>query len=84
MGFLSVMIEGGAEINASALTEGVVDKVLLFLAPMFVGGSSSASAVAGDGIDRFSQATRLIDVRIEHFDGDILVEGYVRGHEQAP
>ena len=84
MGFLSVMIEGGAEINASALTEGVVDKVLLFLAPMLVGGSSSASAVAGDGIDTFSQATRLIDVRIERFDGDILVEGYVRGHEQAP
>ncbi len=84
MGFLSVMIEGGAEINASALTEGVVDKVLLFLAPMLVGGNSSASAVAGDGIDTFSQATRLIDVRIERFDGDILIEGYVRGHEQAP
>ena len=84
MGFLSVMIEGGAEINASALTEGVVDKILLFMAPMLVGGRSSASAVAGEGIDTFSQATHLVDVRIERFDGDILVEGYIRGHEQAP
>ncbi|MBI4536751.1 MAG: bifunctional diaminohydroxyphosphoribosylaminopyrimidine deaminase/5-amino-6-(5-phosphoribosylamino)uracil reductase RibD [candidate division NC10 bacterium] len=84
MGLLSVMIEGGAEIYASALKEGVVDKVLMFLAPILVGGKSSASAVAGEGIDTFSQAVRLADVRIERFDSDILVEGYIRGQQQAP
>jgi diaminohydroxyphosphoribosylaminopyrimidine deaminase/5-amino-6-(5-phosphoribosylamino)uracil reductase len=84
MGFLSVMIEGGAEINASALQEGIVDKVLMFLAPMLVGGKSSASAVAGEGIDSFSQATRLVDIRVERFDNDTLIEGYVRGHGQTP
>jgi diaminohydroxyphosphoribosylaminopyrimidine deaminase/5-amino-6-(5-phosphoribosylamino)uracil reductase len=84
MGLLSVMIEGGAEINASALREGVVDKVLMFLAPMLVGGKSSASAVAGEGIDTFSQAVRLSDIRLERFDNDVLIEGYVRGHRQTP
>ncbi len=77
-GILSVMIEGGAEINASALREGVVDKVLVFLAPILIGGKSTPTAVGGDGIESLTQAVRLRDVRIERFDGDILVEGYIQ------
>ena len=76
-GILSVMIEGGAEINASALREGVADKVLVFLAPILIGGKSTSTAVGGDGIESLAQALRLRDVRIERFDGDILVEGYL-------
>lgn len=77
-GILSVMIEGGAEINASALREGIVDKVLVFLAPILIGGKSTPTAVGGDGIESLTQAVRLRDVRIERFDGDILVEGYIQ------
>jgi diaminohydroxyphosphoribosylaminopyrimidine deaminase/5-amino-6-(5-phosphoribosylamino)uracil reductase len=76
-GILSVMIEGGAEINASALREGIVDKVLVFLAPILIGGKSTPTAVGGAGIETLSQALRLRDVRIERFDDDILVEGYI-------
>lgn len=76
IGYLSVMIEGGAEINASALREGIVDKVLLFLAPILIGGKSAPTAVGGDGIEAISQAVRLHDVRIERIDDDLLVEGY--------
>jgi diaminohydroxyphosphoribosylaminopyrimidine deaminase/5-amino-6-(5-phosphoribosylamino)uracil reductase len=77
-GILSVMIEGGAEINASALREGIVDKVLVFLAPTLIGGKSTPTAVGGDGIESLTQAVRLRDVRLERFDGDILVEGYIQ------
>ena len=77
-GFLSVMIEGGAEINGSALQEGVVDKVLLFLAPILIGGKSTPTAVGGEGIDALRQAKRLRELRIERFDEDILIEGYLR------
>jgi diaminohydroxyphosphoribosylaminopyrimidine deaminase / 5-amino-6-(5-phosphoribosylamino)uracil reductase len=78
MGFLSVMIEGGAEINASALQEGIVDKLLLFLAPILIGGKSTPTAVGGEGIETLRQAKRLRDVRIERFGEDILIEGYLR------
>lgn len=84
LGFLSVMIEGGAEINASALREGVVDKVLLFLAPILIGGKSAPTAVGGEGIESLGLATRLRDVRIERFDDDLLVEGYIRKAEGTP
>jgi diaminohydroxyphosphoribosylaminopyrimidine deaminase/5-amino-6-(5-phosphoribosylamino)uracil reductase len=83
-GILSVMIEGGAEINASALREGVVDKVLVFLAPILIGGKSTPTAVGGDGIESLGQALRLHDVRIERFDGDILVEGYLVRTRETP
>jgi len=76
-GILSVMIEGGAEINASALREGVADKVLVFLAPILIGGKSTPTAVGGDGIESLTQVLRLRNVRIERFDGDILVEAYI-------
>jgi diaminohydroxyphosphoribosylaminopyrimidine deaminase/5-amino-6-(5-phosphoribosylamino)uracil reductase len=78
MGFLSVMIEGGAEINASALQEGVVDKLLLFLAPVLIGGKSTPTAVGGEGIETLRQATRVRDVRVERFGEDILIQGYLR------
>jgi len=76
-GIVSVMIEGGAEINASALAEGIVDKVLLFLAPLLIGGREAPSAVGGRGIERLSQAIRLKDLRIERLGEDLLIEGYI-------
>jgi diaminohydroxyphosphoribosylaminopyrimidine deaminase/5-amino-6-(5-phosphoribosylamino)uracil reductase len=78
MGCVSLMIEGGAEINASALQEGVVDKLMLFLAPILIGGKSTPAAVGGEGIDTLRQAKRLRNVRIDRFGDDILIEGYLR------
>lgn len=78
LGLLSVMIEGGAEINASALREGVVDKVLLFLAPRLLGGKATPSAVGGDGVESLAQAVRLQELHLERLDDDVLIEGYVR------
>jgi diaminohydroxyphosphoribosylaminopyrimidine deaminase/5-amino-6-(5-phosphoribosylamino)uracil reductase len=78
MDLLSVLIEGGAEINGSALQEGIVDKLLLFLAPLLIGGNATPTAVGGDGIETLSQATRVRNLRIERFGEDILIEGYLR------
>jgi diaminohydroxyphosphoribosylaminopyrimidine deaminase/5-amino-6-(5-phosphoribosylamino)uracil reductase len=84
LGILSVMIEGGAEINASALREGIVDKVCLFMAPTLIGGKSTPSAVGGEGIEALAQAVRLRDVRIGRFDEDLLIEGYVEKASGRP
>ena len=73
----SVLIEGGAEIHASALAEGIVDKVAFFVAPILIGGSTAPSAVGGPGIEKLADAIRLRDVRFIPLDQDLLVEGYV-------
>ena len=41
MGIMSVLIEGGAEINASALKAGIVDKIIAIIAPTLMTGRDS-------------------------------------------
>jgi len=73
----SVMIEGGSEINASALKEGIVDKVMIFIAPKFIGGKTAPGLVGGQGIELLSNAIGLRDIQVSKIGEDILVEGYI-------
>jgi len=73
----SVMIEGGSEINASALQEGIVDKVMIFIAPKFIGGRTAPGLVGGQGIEHLSNAIGLEDIRVSKIGEDILIEGYI-------
>jgi len=73
----SVMIEGGSEINASALKEGIVDKVMIFIAPKFIGGRTAPGLLGGQGIEHLSSAIGLRDIQVSKLGEDILVEGYI-------
>lgn len=74
-GIASVLIEGGAEVNAAALFSGVVDRVLFFYAPLIVGGRRARTGVAGTGAATLDRAVRLTDVRVTRVGVDLLVEG---------
>ncbi|MGH7395424.1 MAG: dihydrofolate reductase family protein, partial [Candidatus Methylomirabilales bacterium] len=65
--------------HASALAEGIVDKVAFFLAPLLIGGKTAPSALGGPGIEKLADAVRLRDVRFTPLGEDLLVEGYVLG-----
>ncbi len=47
MGARSVLVEGGSRLNYAALSEGVVDEILLTLAPKISGRSASAALADG-------------------------------------
>ena len=74
----SVLIEGGSEINASALAAGVVDKVMCFIAPKLIGGQDAPGPIGGVGIHSLTEAVNLQRMSVtpipEH---DILIEGYL-------
>ena len=80
-GISSVLIEGGAQINASALTANLVDKVYWFIAPKLVGGMQAPGPVGGGGILSLDRALRLEDIGIDRFDEDILITAYLAGRE---
>jgi diaminohydroxyphosphoribosylaminopyrimidine deaminase/5-amino-6-(5-phosphoribosylamino)uracil reductase len=61
-GIMSVLMEGGAEVNASAIRAGIVDKVVLFIAPMLMTGTDSLCSIGGISPARLSQAIRLTGV----------------------
>ena len=73
----SVLIEGGSSLNAHALEDGIVDKVMLFIAPKMIGGKDSYPAVGGKTFRKLEEAYRLKDINLRKIGDDFLIEGYV-------
>lgn len=78
MGIDSILLEGGASLNYSAITESIVDKVQFYIAPKIIGGNCSKSPIGGKGISLVSDAIKICNVSTSFIGEDILVEGYVR------
>jgi diaminohydroxyphosphoribosylaminopyrimidine deaminase/5-amino-6-(5-phosphoribosylamino)uracil reductase len=74
----TVMIEGGAIVNWTALDANVVDKVFLYYAPKILAGSGSIPFAAGPGFRHMSQAAQVKHVHLHRFGEDFAVEGYLR------
>jgi diaminohydroxyphosphoribosylaminopyrimidine deaminase/5-amino-6-(5-phosphoribosylamino)uracil reductase len=77
----SILIEGGATINASVLEDNLVDKVHWFIAPKIIGGSSAPGPIGGKGIAEVNNAKVFEDVHIELIGEDILISAYMRNRE---
>lgn len=50
MGIDSIVLEGGSDLNFSALNDGIVNKVQCYIAPKIFGGNSAKSPVGGLGV----------------------------------
>ncbi len=75
-GVLSVLIEGGGTVNASAFAEDIVDKVIALIAPRMIGGAHAPTPVDGAGVIG-PGTVRLRDTRVRRLGEDLAVEGYV-------
>src|SRR5579864_2596869 len=78
MQITSVMIEGGATVNWTALASGSVDKIFLYYAPKILAGTGSIPFAAGVGFRRMSEAAQVKSVHLHRFGEDFAVEGYLR------
>ncbi|HEY4053737.1 MAG TPA: bifunctional diaminohydroxyphosphoribosylaminopyrimidine deaminase/5-amino-6-(5-phosphoribosylamino)uracil reductase RibD [Terriglobales bacterium] len=74
----SVMIEGGALVNWTALASRVADKIFFYYAPRILAGTGSVPFAAGPGFRRMSEAAHLKWFRLHRFGEDFAVEGYLR------
>lgn len=74
----SVMIEGGAAVNGTALASGVVDKVFLYYAPTILGATGSIPLANGPDLLQMNEASQVRDLRLHRFGEDFAVEGYLR------
>ncbi len=74
---VNVLVEGGGEINSSLLKEGLLDKVMIFYAPIIIGGKGALNFVGGRGIDFLKDAHRVQVTAVKRFKEDLYVEGYV-------
>jgi diaminohydroxyphosphoribosylaminopyrimidine deaminase / 5-amino-6-(5-phosphoribosylamino)uracil reductase len=73
----SVLIEGGATVNWTALSSGVVDKLFLFYAPKIL-GEGAVPFVASPGPGHSHVVLSARHLRLHQFGEDFAVEGYLR------
>lgn len=59
MGIRKILVEGGGEINWSLLRLGIVNELIVTIAPKIVGGRQATTLVEGDGYRRVSRGIKL-------------------------
>jgi len=77
-GISNLLIEGGGQVNESALRCKIVDKICFFIAPKIIGGESAKTPVEGEGIKNLKEAILIKGLEYQRIGEDILVEGYIK------
>lgn len=73
----SLLVEGGGEVNASFLFNGLAQRVVFFYAPRILGEITARKAVAGDGVKKLSDAIQLQDPQWKKVGDDLMMTARV-------
>jgi len=73
----SLLIEGGSHVFSSALSAGIVDKLILFYAPKILGGDDGIPIFRGTGPTLMSGSIPVKNTRLRRLGEDIMIEGYL-------
>jgi diaminohydroxyphosphoribosylaminopyrimidine deaminase/5-amino-6-(5-phosphoribosylamino)uracil reductase len=68
-----VLLEGGPTLAWSAIRDGVVDQIVLYLAPIVIGGADAPGWLAGMGAPSLAKAPRMDIVSVERVGDDLKV-----------
>ena len=71
-GIKRIMVEGGASLNWSLISQGLVDEIYVFVGPMLIGGDSAPTLLDGQGYKKDFPALHLASV--ERLDGGVLLK----------
>ena len=59
-GASNVLVEGGREVLGSFFDAGLVDRVMVFMAPFIIGGTQAVTAVGGQGVESVEAALPFV------------------------
>lgn len=76
LGIRSVIAEGGSMLHSGIIREKLWQKMVLFIAPMIVGGANAPSIFADPGVAELTDAYRLRFDAIEQVGSDIMLTAY--------
>lgn len=74
----SILLEGGGELNYSALEAGIVNKIQAYIAPKIFGGEGAKTAVLGAGVESPDEAYIIKRTEIKRIGEDFLIEGWLK------
>jgi diaminohydroxyphosphoribosylaminopyrimidine deaminase/5-amino-6-(5-phosphoribosylamino)uracil reductase len=72
---MALLLEGGGELAASALSARIVNRVAFFVAPKILGGRNSRPVVGGAERTNLDEAWQLAQTRCERVGEDFLLQG---------
>ena len=75
-----VLLEGGPTLAWSAVAEDVVDRLVVYLAPLLVGGVDAPGILGGAGFAPIGSGRRVQIDRVERIGDDLKVEADVHRH----
>jgi diaminohydroxyphosphoribosylaminopyrimidine deaminase/5-amino-6-(5-phosphoribosylamino)uracil reductase len=78
-GLMAVLWECGGTLAAQAILENAVQKILAFIAPKIIGGTTAPSPVGDLGLPQMTDALNLERVTWRSIGVDLLIEGYLKG-----
>ncbi len=64
MGFNKILVEGGGELNWSVLQLGIVNELMVTVAPRIVGGRTATTLVEGNGYTRITEGIKMELIKI--------------------
>ncbi|MBE6844535.1 MAG: bifunctional diaminohydroxyphosphoribosylaminopyrimidine deaminase/5-amino-6-(5-phosphoribosylamino)uracil reductase RibD [Ruminococcus sp.] len=70
----SILLEGGGELNFSALNSGIVNHIQIYISPKILGGKAAPSPVGGIGFDSPDSAVKLGSLEMTAIGEDVLIE----------
>ncbi|NBD22638.1 bifunctional diaminohydroxyphosphoribosylaminopyrimidine deaminase/5-amino-6-(5-phosphoribosylamino)uracil reductase RibD [Paenibacillus glycinis] len=72
----SILLEGGGKLNGAMLELGLIDKLLLFVAPKVIGGQAAPGVFQFEGFEKMAHAVPFRDVQVERIGADIFLSAY--------
>jgi 2,5-diamino-6-(ribosylamino)-4(3H)-pyrimidinone 5'-phosphate reductase len=76
MGIKKILVEGGGEINWSLFSLGIVNELIVTIAPRIVGGRQATTLVEGEGYSSVSKGLKLQLKKVRMQNGGELVVHY--------
>ena len=78
MKLTNILVEGGSRVITSVIENQLADRVMVFVAPIIIGGAGAKSPVLGTGINKISEAAKINEIEIKRFSNDIVIEGTLK------
>jgi diaminohydroxyphosphoribosylaminopyrimidine deaminase/5-amino-6-(5-phosphoribosylamino)uracil reductase len=72
-----VLVEGGAALLGSLCDQNLVNKAIVFIAPVIIGGEKARTAIGGKGADKVVNSLKLERVKTKRSDSDMMITGYI-------
>ena len=75
-GITDLLVEGGGEVNASFLRNGLIQKFLVYVAPRVLGGRHSITPFTGDDVETVDAAMQLQFAEVDQVGEDLRITAY--------